>query len=128
MSQLRVQIPVGVTLAPPAGYALILFQRRKCGTKVTLPLIPDFYQKSLRTKVRLKILELNSRKKYFDPHSVLGEKSFQRIIFCKTFLIFLGMVAHLGVGSNGILTVALKRNLMARRRHLCFAQKYRADM
>jgi hypothetical protein len=46
--------------------------------KVTLPLIPDFYQKSLRAKIRLKILELNSRKKHFDPHSsnsVLGEKT-----------------------------------------------------
>jgi len=41
------------------------------------------------------------------------------MFFCKTFLIFLGMVAHLREWSNEMLTVALKRNLMARRRH-CF--------
>ena len=71
--------------------------------QVTLPLIPDFYQKSLRTKIRLDILEinsrkhhleLNSRKKQFDPHSVLGEKTFRKH-FSFSFLIFLGMVAHL---------------------------------
>jgi len=55
--------------------------------KVTLPLIPDFYQKSLRTKIRLKILELNSRKKHFDPHSVLGEKTF-RIYFFSHFIFY----------------------------------------
>ena len=33
------------------------------------------------------------------------------------------MVKHLRVGSTEMLTVALKRNIMARRRHLCFAQK-----
>jgi len=29
------------------------------------------------------------------------------------------MVAHLGDQSNGMLTLALKTNLMARRRHFC---------
>jgi len=38
------------------------------------------------------------------------------------------MVAHLGVGSNGTLIVALKRNLMARRHHIFFAQKHRAGV
>jgi len=58
--------------------------------KVTLPLIPDFYQKSLRTKIRLKILELNSRKKHFDPHSVLGEKTFCEYIILHFFFDFPG--------------------------------------
>jgi len=62
--------------------------------KVTLPLIPDFYQKSLRTKIQLKILELNSRKKHFDPHSVPGE-NFSGTLFFAELFIFLGMVAHL---------------------------------
>ena len=58
--------------------------------KVTLPLIPDFYQKSLRTKIRLKILELNSCKKHFDPHSVLGEKTFRKHFFSQNFFDFPG--------------------------------------
>jgi len=58
--------------------------------KVTLPLIPDFYQKSLRTKIRLKILELNSREKHFDPHSVLGCKTFRKHFFFLFFFDFPG--------------------------------------
>jgi hypothetical protein len=54
--------------------------------KVTLPLIPDFYQKSLRTKIQLKILELNSRKKHFDPHSVPGENFSGTLFFAELFL------------------------------------------
>ena len=65
-------------------------QVRSLKFKVTLPLIPDFYQKSLRTKIRLKILELNSRKKHFDPHSVLGEKTFRIYFFSQNFFDFLG--------------------------------------
>jgi hypothetical protein len=33
------------------------------------------------------------------------------------------MVAHLRVGRNGMLTVALKRNLLARRRHFSFCSE-----
>jgi hypothetical protein len=79
-------------------------QVKNLKVKVTLPLIPDVYQKSLRTKIRLKILELNSRKIHFDPHSVLGENTFRKHFFFIYFLIFLGMVAHLRVGPNGILS------------------------
>jgi len=90
----------------------------------TLPLIPDFCHKSSRTKIRLKILELNSRKKHFDPHSVLGEKTFRKhyLSFFTTFFIFLGMVAHLRVGSNGMLS-----NLFDHTPALCFwaQQKWR---
>ena len=46
----------------------VYFVSEMAQVKVTLPLIPDFYQKSLRTKIRLKILHLKSRKKHFDPH------------------------------------------------------------
>jgi len=44
--------------------------------KVTLPLIPDFYHKSSRTTISLKILDLYRRQKHFHPHSLLGEKTF----------------------------------------------------
>jgi hypothetical protein len=56
--------------------------------KVTLPLIPDFYQESIRTKIRLNILELNSRKKHFDPHSVLREKTFRKHFSFQNFFDF----------------------------------------
>jgi len=45
----------------------VAFSKAETGFKVTLPLIPDFYQKSLRTKIRFKILELNSRKNILTP-------------------------------------------------------------
>ena len=70
------------------------FRKRVFGlgwrVKVTLPLIPDFYQKSLRTKIRLKILELNSRKKHFDPHSSSRGENFSKTLFFQNFFDFPG--------------------------------------
>ena len=64
--------------------------------KVTPPFMPDFDPKKSRTKIRLNILELILCQKHFDTHSVLGVKPFRNHMFlCKTFLVFLGTVAHL---------------------------------
>ena len=60
-------------------------------SQITLPLIPDFYQKVYEGKYELKILQLNSRKKHFNPHSVLGEKTFRKpIFFFQNFFHFPG--------------------------------------